>query len=98
MGMPAERARAIAAAPPADPDPESDDEPSNLGQPPTYHKTRRLPAGSLDFPVRRADDEILVDHFQFYLVDARGNDHRPRLGTTPIPFLETAAGVVNYRR
>jgi hypothetical protein len=94
MGMPAERARAIAAQPPTDPHPQPDDEPSDTGQPPTYHKTRWLPAGSLDIPVRRADDEILVDHFQFYLVDARGNDHWPQLGTTPIPFLETAHGVV----
>jgi hypothetical protein len=96
MGMPAERARAIAAQPPAGPDPEPDDEPSDLGQAPTYHKTRRLPAGSLDVPLRRADDEVLVDHFQFYLVDARGHDRWPRLGTTPTPFLETAYGVVMF--
>jgi hypothetical protein len=95
MGMPAERARAIAAQPPSDPDPEPD-EPSDLGQPPTYRKARRLPAGSLDVPLRRADDEVLVDHFQFSLVDAWGHDHWPRLGTTPIPFLETADGVVKF--
>jgi hypothetical protein len=66
------------------------------GKPVTHHQPRPRPAGAADAPLRRLDDEILVDHFQFYLVDAHGSDHWPRLQMMPIPFLETAAGVVKF--
>jgi hypothetical protein len=96
MGMPAEQARTLAAQPPAAPQPEPDEEPSDLGTPVTYHRSRPRPAGAAETPLRRLDDEVLVDHFQYYLVDAHGSDHWPRLLTMPIPFLETAAGVVKF--
>jgi len=94
QGVPAERARALAAQPTRTTHREPDDEPSDPGEPVTYQDPRPMPAGSVDVPLHSMDDEICVDHFQFYLLDPQGSHKWPRPGTAPTPFLEAASSTV----